>query len=124
LSIVGTSGWADLIDPMVPKILTLVIASWEEMPSLAADEKEDRITEALCRTLRQNRTARDLPFQIHTQFVELEPADDESLGRLDIVFIPPINREDSYFCLECKRLNVVKMVKPVLIPQSTSSLAC
>jgi hypothetical protein len=109
MSIVGTpSGWVDLIDPMVPEILTLVIASWEEMPSPAPDEKEDDITNQLCRALRRNRTSRDLPFQIHTQFVELEPANDERLGRLDIVFIPLINREDIYFCLECKRLNVVK----------------
>jgi hypothetical protein len=106
---VGTSTeWADLIDPMVPVILNLVIATWEEMPSPASDEKEDKITETLCRALRQNRTARNLPFQIHTQFVELEPVNDEGLGRLDIVFIPPINREDIYFCLECKRLNVIK----------------
>ena len=62
----------------------------------------------MCRAIRQNRSARDLPFQVHTQFVELEPANDESLGRLDIAFIPLINREDIYFCLECKRLNVVK----------------
>jgi hypothetical protein len=109
MAVVGSSTeWADLIDSMIPVILRLVIASWELMPSPASDEKEDKITEALCRILRQNRTARELPFQIHTQFVELEPANDESLGRLDIVFIPPINREDIYFCLECKRLNVVK----------------
>jgi hypothetical protein len=38
--------------------------------------------------------------------VELEPANGEGLGRLDIAFIPLINREDIYFCLECKRLNV------------------
>jgi hypothetical protein len=92
---------------MVPVILGLVIASWQEMPAPARDEKEDNITEGLCRILKQNRTARDLPFQIHIQFVELEPANNERLGRLDIAFIPLINREDIYFCLECKRLNVV-----------------
>jgi hypothetical protein len=108
VSIIGTPAeWSDLIDPMVPMILGLVITSWQEMPSPAGDEKEDNITEGLCRILKQNRTARDLPFQIHIQFVELEPANNERLGRLDITFIPPINREDIYFCLECKRLNVV-----------------
>lgn len=99
--------WADLIDPMVPVILRLAVASWEEMPRPASDEKEDAITEALCRRLKQNRTARDLPFQIHIQFVELEPANGERLGRLDIAFLPLVNREDIYFCLECKRLNVL-----------------
>jgi hypothetical protein len=87
---------------MVPEILNLVIASWEEMPSPAPDEKEDNITIALCRALRQNRNARNLMFQIDTQVVELEPASGEDLGRLDISFRPLVNREDIYFCLECK----------------------
>jgi hypothetical protein len=104
--------WVDLIDPMVPVILNLVIASWEEMASPAPDETEDNITTALCRALKQNRTARGLMFQIHTQLVELEPMPGEDLGRLDIAFIPLVPREDIYFCLESKRLNVVKYGQP------------
>jgi hypothetical protein len=100
--------WIDLIDPMVPVILNLVIASWEEMPAPAADETEDNITRELCRALKQNRTARGLMFQIHTQLVELDPMPGEDLGRLDIAFVPLVPREDVYFCLESKRLNVVK----------------
>jgi hypothetical protein len=100
--------WVDLIDPLVPVILSLVIASWEEMAAPAPDETEDNITTALCRALKQNRTARGLMFQIHTQLVELEPMPGEDLGRLDIAFIPLVPREDIYFCLESKRLNVVK----------------
>ena len=42
MSVVGTSTeWADLIDPMVPEILDLVTASWEEIPLPTPDEKED-----------------------------------------------------------------------------------
>ena len=109
MRIVGVpNDWADLINPMVPEILSLVIASWEEMPAPASDEKEDNITIALCRALRQNRDARNLMFQIDTQVVELEPAPGEDLGRLDIAFRPLIPREDIYFCLETKRLNVIK----------------
>jgi hypothetical protein len=105
--VVGTpADWADLIDPMVPVILNLVVASWEQMPQITSDAKENNVTESLCRALKQNRTARDLPFQIHIQMVELEPTNDDELGRMDIAFIPLINREDVYFCLECKRLNV------------------
>jgi hypothetical protein len=100
--------WVDLIDPLVPVILNLVIASWEEMAAPAPDETEDNITIALCRALKQNRTARGLMFQIHTQLVELEPMPGEDLGRLDIAFIPLVPREDIYFCLESKRLNVMK----------------
>ncbi len=97
---------------MVPDILRLVIAGWEEMPKPSSDDQEDHITNTLCKKIRQHRAARNLPFQVHTQFVELEPANDEKLGRLDIVFIPLVNREDIYFCLECKRLNVIKDGKP------------
>lgn len=109
MSIIGTSTeWADLIDSMLPEILNLVLTSWGEMPSPAPSETEDNITIALCRTLMQNRTARGLMFQIRTQVVELEPMPGEDLGRLDIAFIPLIPREDIYFCLESKRLNVIK----------------
>src|ERR1700730_13074985 len=93
---------------MLPDILSLVLTSWAEMPSPEADETEDNITIALCRKLMQNRTARGLMFQIHTQLVELDPMPGEDLGRLDIAFVPLVPREDIYFCLESKRLNVVK----------------
>jgi hypothetical protein len=109
VSVIGVpSDWADLIDPMVPEILNLVIATWEGMSPPAPDEREDNITVALCRSLRQNRDARQLMFQIDTQQVELEPAPGEDLGRLDIAFRPLIPREDIYFCLESKRLNAIK----------------
>ncbi|MEK7406082.1 MAG: hypothetical protein AAB225_13325 [Acidobacteriota bacterium] len=109
MAVVGIpTEWADLIDPLVPQILTLVIATWDGMPPPAPDEREDNITVALCRTLRQNRTARGLMFRIHTQQIELEPIPGEKLGRLDIVFEPLVPSEEVYFCLESKRLNVVK----------------
>jgi hypothetical protein len=109
VSILGNATeWADLIDSMLPDILSLVSTSWAEMPAPAPDETEDNITIALCRTLMQNRTARGLMFQIRTQVVELEPIPGEDLGRLDIAFIPLVPREDIYFCLESKRLNVIK----------------
>ena len=100
--------WLGLINSLVPDILKLAIASWEELPSPSGDAKEDVVTLALCRKLRQNRTARSLPFQVDIQQVELNPAPGESLGRLDIAFRPLVPREDIYFCIECKRLNVVK----------------
>lgn len=107
--VVGTpTEWADLIGPMVPEILGLVVATWEAMPSPASDAKEDDITNSLCRLLRQNKTARGLPFRINVQRVELEPLAGEDLGRQDIVFEPLHPCEEIYFCLESKRLNVVK----------------
>jgi hypothetical protein len=93
---------------MVPTILNLVITSWDEMPPPTPEQKEDDITIALCRALKQNRNARELMFQIDTQVVELDPAPGEDLGRLDISFRPLVPREDVYFCLEGKRLNALK----------------
>lgn len=100
--------WADLLDPMVPDILSLTIAAWESLSPIAPDEKEDYITLTLCRAIRQNREARNLPFQIHTQQVELDPPPGEDMGRLDIVFNLLVPREEIYFCMEGKRLNVIK----------------
>lgn len=109
MAVVGVpKEWVDLIDPMVPVILDLVIASWAEMDEPSPEETEDNITKALCMALKKNRTARGLMFQIHTQLVELEPIPGEDLGRLDIAFVLLVPREDIYFCLESKRLNVVK----------------
>ena len=76
------------------------------MPAPAGDELEDVVSEALCRALRQSRNRCDLPFRIDTQLVELDPAAGQDQGRMDIVFSPPVPRENIYFCLECKRLNV------------------
>ena len=109
MSIIGASDqWAGLIDPMLPEILQLVIATWREMPPPEPDEKEDNISLALCRRLCLNRTARGLMFQIRTQMLEIDPIPGEDFGRLDVVFIPLVPHEDIYFCLECKRLNVIK----------------
>lgn len=98
--------WINLLDSLVPEILALVIATWEEMPAPAGDALEDPVTNAFCIRLRAGRNRCDLPFRIDTQLVELEPAAGQDQGRLDIVFSPLIPREDIYFCLECKRLNV------------------
>lgn len=103
---IGAPGeWSDLIESLVPDILALTISTWQRM-SAPMTAREDPITEQLCRLLRMSRTSCDLPFQIHTQMVELDPSVGEHQGRMDIVFLPMVPREDIYFCLECKRLNV------------------
>ncbi len=109
MSVLGNAAeWVDLLDPMIPDILSVTCAAWESLPSIAADEREDDITLALCRALRQNKNARHLPFHIHVQQVEIDPEPGEEMGRLDIVFNPvTVLREEIYFCLEGKRLNVV-----------------
>ena len=109
MNILGNpADWLDLFDSLVSDILSVTIEAWKTLPSIASDEKEDDITLTLCRALRQNRDARHLPFLIHTQQVELDPEPGEDMGRLDIVFNLLVPREEIYFCLEGKRLNVVK----------------
>jgi hypothetical protein len=100
--------WVDLIDSLVPDILAAVISSWEEMPTPAPSALEDHITIELLRFLRRHRAARDLPLTIHPQAVEIDPAEGQDIGRMDIAFYPLVSREDIYFCLEAKRLNVLK----------------
>ena len=102
------SAWLDLIGTLVPDILDLVDATWRAMPTLEDDAREDPTTEALCRRLRQNRNAANLPFRIDIQMVELGETADVNQGRMDIVFSPMVPTEEIYFCLECKRLNVTK----------------
>ena len=101
------SDWVNLIDSMVPDVLELILTAWESMPAPAPNATEDPTSESLCRHLRQSRNRCDLPFRIDLQMVELEPEAGADLGRMDIVFSPMVPRENIYFCLECKRLNVV-----------------
>jgi len=105
------SPWADLLEQMLPDLLRLILDTWHELPGPWTDDREDEITNVLCRALRKNREIRELPFYVQTQMVELDPAPDQDLGRLDIVFLPTglpgSPNEAVYFCLECKRLNVV-----------------
>lgn len=105
-SIGAPAEWVDLIDTLVPEILDLVIATWRDVPALAPDAHEDEISEHLCRSLQKAPRRANLPFQIRPQIIELEPAADLDQGRMDIAFLLLVPREDVYFCLECKRLNV------------------
>ena len=104
---VGTpDNWIDLIDSLVPDILKLVISTWEQMPAPGANALEDPTTEEFSRWLRRNRDTNLLPFQVHVQMVELGASAGDDQGRMDIVFLPLVPREEIYSCLECKRLNV------------------
>ena len=107
MRVVGTAAdWINLIDSLVPDIIRLVLDTWAAMPPPASNALEDPTSEALCRCLRTGRNRCDLPFNIYPQLVELDPAAGEDQGRMDIVFALLVPREDIYFCLECKRLNV------------------
>lgn len=110
MTLIGTpSEWVNFIDSLVPDILELVISTWKDMPTPAADAHENPITKDLCRRMIQNKKSSELPFRVNYQSVELEPVDGTDQGDMDIAFFPSqISREDIYFCLECKRLHVTK----------------
>lgn len=112
MSVLGSpSAWADLLEDILPELLQLVIDTWDTLKGPLTDMREDTVTNALCRALKHSRSRLDLPVYVITQMVELEPADGEDSGRLDIAFLPTGIRgspdESIYFCLECKWLNVV-----------------
>lgn len=126
MSVTGASDdWIELLEGTLPDILRLVVDTWDDLHRPFADHREDPITQLLCIALRKNRTARDLPFLIEYQTIELDPAPGEDLGRLDIAFkptsLPGAPDESIYFCLECKRLNVV--IKGVKRPGGSEYVA-
>ncbi len=98
--------WLGFIDSRVPAIIRIVVETWNSLPAPYCDDLEDDVTERFCGALRRARGRCELPFRIDIQLVELSPAAGEDQGRMDIVFSPPVPREDIYFCLECKRVNV------------------
>ncbi len=100
--------WRDLITSYVPDILALPRCMWQTMLPLAPDAREDPTTDEFCRRLRQSRDAAKLPLRIDTQLVELGDSSDTDQGRMDIVFSPLAPTEVVYYCLECKRPNVLK----------------
>lgn len=103
----STSHWQGFVETQVPNILSMVLSTWEKFPLPLSDELEDPVTNRFCASLIRARDRCDLPFRIDVQHVELDLDAGEEQGRMDIVFSPPVPREDIYFCLECKRVNVV-----------------
>jgi hypothetical protein len=107
-----STAWVKLLDDMLSQLLQLVVDSWATLNLPLKNNHEDTVTNALLFQLQFHRTARDLPFYILPQVVELNPANSADVGRLDIAFFPSSvvgsPSESIYFCLECKWLNVVK----------------
>lgn len=103
------ASWAGQLTDFVPRILANVLEAWQALPAMQQDEREDQITIDLCIELRRTRDMRSLPFQVHAQQVELVPSKQSTRrGRLDLVFNMAVPDETVYFCLEAKRLNVVR----------------
>jgi len=109
MSVVGSPAeWDDFFSTnFIPQIIDLVLASWQAMSAPAPDQLEDKITIALYCSLSRNQSLCTLPFLIRVQDVEIDLELERETGRKDITFFPAL-QADVYFCLECKRLNVVE----------------
>lgn len=98
--------WADLFpENLVPDIIDLVVNTWGDFPSPAADELEVPITRRFCCELIKRQEARLLPFRIEPESSVLDVDLAEEKGRIDIRLSHGY-RHNVYFAIECKRLNV------------------
>ena len=99
--------WADIFpDGLVPRIVDLVLESWQTFRKPRPTELEVPITKRFCVHLRARKDRSRAPFTIWTESEELDPESGELLGRIDLRLVHG-HRERVYFALECKRLNVV-----------------
>lgn len=101
------SMWGDLFpDGLLPDVLELVVSSWQAFAKPQPTELEPQITRRFAQDLRKNQVLRRLPFNVEREV----PIDDtlfaRELGRIDIKFTAGY-RNDVYFGLECKKLNVL-----------------
>lgn len=108
MSTVGDADmWAPLFpDGLVTDIIALVMDGWQGFPKPRRDEREPRITGRFREHLRKEKGLRMLPFTIWPESSETDPDTGEETGRLDLRFLRGW-REDVYFAIECKRLNVM-----------------
>jgi hypothetical protein len=100
--------WADTFPgELVPEILDVVIAAWAKFAQPDRLEEEETITRRFRNTLRQERDFRKLPVRLDRECWLDDEEAAEVLGRLDLRLTAAGQiREDVYFALECKRLNV------------------
>lgn len=100
--------WNELFaGQLVPSVLALVLDAWDRIDKPAADEHEDATSVRLFAAMVGSKDRQRHPFLIRYQDVEVSIDLAKETGRKDIVFFPPANDEDIYFCLEAKRLNAV-----------------
>ena len=99
--------WADLFpDGLIPEILDFVVGSWKTFPQPAPADLEVPITKRFCAHLRSRKKPQLHLFNIQSESDELAQGTGDLPGRIDLRLIHGY-REEVYFALECKRLNVV-----------------
>ena len=100
--------WDDLfVGQLIPSVLALVLDAWDRIEKPAEDEREDTTSLRLYAAMIRGKDRQRHFFLIRLQDVEVDADLVKVSGRKDIVFFPPANDEDIYFCLEAKRLNAI-----------------
>ena len=111
MTVVGDPGmWSDTFpDHLVPRILDLVMETWEAFEKPAPTDHEVPITRRLRRALKQAKDYKRLPVRIERESAEDDPITGEELGCIDLKFLPAMSAlEEVYFAFECKRLNILE----------------
>ena len=111
MTVIGDPGmWSDTFpDHLVPRILDLVMETWEAFEKPAPTDHEVPITRRLRRALKQAKDYKRLPVRIERESAEDDPTTGEELGRIDLKFLPAMSAlEEVYFAFECKRLNILE----------------
>lgn len=100
--------WDDFFQQsLIPTILSLVINTWNRMEKPRQTNHEDDISIKLYAALVNSKDRSQHVFLIRYEDVEVDTNLAKATGRKDIVFFPPANDEEIYFCLEAKRLNAL-----------------
>lgn len=109
MSVAGNPAqWDDLFEQdLIPAVLTLVIAAWDQIEKPVQDAREDDISKRLYLALVNGKDRNTHAFLIRYQDVEVDVDLSKESGRKDIVFFPSLFDEPIYFCLEAKRLNAL-----------------
>jgi hypothetical protein len=103
-----TTEWDNLFPyDLLPRILDLVIETWESFERPAPDDQEPPITRRFRSALKRSKNYKTLPFLIMREDVEDDYETGDELGRKDLAFYPMTPHEEVYFGFECKRLNAL-----------------
>jgi len=102
------SYWDDLFQQnLIPAVFAHVITTWELMPKPGPSDLEDAISVKLYSALVKAKDRNTHAFRIEYQVVEVDTDLAAVTGKKDIVFVPSLQQEEVYLCLEAKRLNAL-----------------
>jgi hypothetical protein len=108
MTVGDSSYWDDFfLQNLIPAVLDHVIATWKQMPKPKPSDLEDDISLKLYSAMVKAKDRNSHAFRIDYQSIEVDLNVAAVTGKKDIVFIPTLQQEEIYLCLEAKRLNAV-----------------